>query len=65
MTIHTCDVCGKDIDPKFMITAGRGWTSVESCEGCGKPIALFLQRLEKVKTGKKTVYPPRAQLHKA
>jgi hypothetical protein len=52
MTIHKCDRCGKDIEAKFAITAGRGWSSVELCEGCGKPVALFLRRLEKMKEGK-------------
>jgi hypothetical protein len=57
MTITKCDLCGKDISTaNDVVKVGYrtyGLLASEFCASCGKPVALFLQRLEKMKKGKK------------
>jgi hypothetical protein len=57
MTIHTCDVCGKDISTaNDVVKVGYrsyGLLASEFCADCGKPVVQFLTRVEKKLMSKK------------
>jgi hypothetical protein len=55
MTVTKCDLCGKDITTaKDVVRVGvrsYGFLAWEFCAECGKPVVLFLKRVErKLKT---------------
>jgi hypothetical protein len=51
MTIHQCDLCGKDIgSPDDVVKVGYhsyGFLASEFCIDCVKPVVQFLKRIEK------------------
>jgi hypothetical protein len=51
MTMHTCDLCGKDISTAHdVVKVGYrtyGFLASEFCADCGKPVVQFLNRVEK------------------
>jgi hypothetical protein len=56
MTIHTCDLCGKDISTaNDVVKVGYrsyGFLASEFCADCGKPVVQFLKRVEKKRASK-------------
>jgi uncharacterized Zn finger protein len=51
MTIHQCDLCGKDISTAHDVVKvgyrSYGFLASEFCADCGKPVVQFLTRVEK------------------
>jgi hypothetical protein len=58
MTIHTCDLCGKDIstanDVVRVGVRSYGFLASEFCADCGKPVIMFLKRVERKLKSRKT-----------
>ena len=51
MTMHTCDLCGKDISTaNDVVKVGYrtyGFLASEFCADCGKPVIAFMKRTAK------------------
>jgi hypothetical protein len=58
MTIHQCDLCGKDISPADDVVKvgyhSYGLLASEFCAECGKPMEQFLTRIDKKLKSRKT-----------
>jgi hypothetical protein len=51
MILYQCDLCGKDItmanDVVKVGVRSYGFLASEFCADCGKPVVMFLKRVEK------------------
>jgi uncharacterized Zn finger protein len=58
MTLHQCDLCGKDISTAHDVVKvgyrSYGFLASEFCADCGKPVVQFLTRVEKKLKSKKS-----------